>query len=424
MIRNTDISASESPGPLAYWPTINALYHQRFRQSGLVIKLFSGRGEIDEKLLSDVLLILQARHPSLNCRLAEEGQTYVLNRAPVGETVRLECLSTTNQSAYDVAEQLMAEDIGASLWRIALLRSPTKPLSWSLIMLCHHAICDAQSMAEFLMDLLTQYVAVSLGQPVTSEPLTMQPAPAVLDASGLGAAPNIVGQAVETEWPIEQPAPLEQRRGRWLKVPVDPNLLENLLRACRREQVSVTNLLTAALLRSKGFERCARVTTAVDFRRRVEPPIGTEHFGCYIGMLESAIPWADDIWDYARNCAAFQLRNMDRILLARLSRPLLEKLMTDRISKGLDNRIFAGGCAVSNLGVVSAPDSLGPLSIDEIQFTTRQVAGLYSVFLAALSHAGKLRLSLSYAEPLISAHAAEKLATRISEQLTTCCINS
>ena len=131
-----------------------------------------------------------------------------------------------------------------------------------------------------------------------------------------------------------------------------------------------------------------------------------------------------DTWDCTRNCAAFQFRNMDRILLARLNRPLLEKLMTDRISKGLDNRIFAGGCAVSNLGVVSAPDSLGPLSIDEVQFTTRQVAELYTVFLAALSHAGKLRLSLSYAERLISAHAAEKLATRISDQVTACCINS
>jgi hypothetical protein len=129
----------------------------------------------------------------------------------------------------------------------------------------------------------------------------------------------------------------------------------------------------------------------------------------------------DNIWDCARNCAAFQLQNLDRILLSRLEKPVLEMMMTERISKGLDNGFFAGGSAISNLGIVPISSSIGPLTIDEVHFTTTQLAGLYSVFVTALTHAGRLYLSMSFAEPLISPAHAATLVTNFTEQLSDCC---
>ena len=56
-------------------------------------------------------------------------------------------------------------------------------------------------------------------------------------------------------------------------------------------------------------------------------------------------------------------------------------LIEQRIDNGLKAGVFAGGAAISNLGVLPTPGKIGPLSIDSSYFTTLQLAGLYSLYL-------------------------------------------
>ena len=415
---------AEARSPLGYWPTINALYHQQYRQSGLVTQLFAGRGAIDKALLNRALQEAQSHHPLLHCRIIEEDRQFVFEPDVMPDVTAIEFRSTDGQTGFDIAEQLMGEGVGERLWRIVFVESTKGENCWYLIMLCHHAICDAQSTSALLEDLLETYVAMEQGAKAKRPSPSRSVSPAGLAATVSEQESRASDCSVESEWPIAQFAPLDKRRVRWVKVPLNPDILDSLLSSCRREKVSLTNLIAAALIRASGQRDCCRVSTAIDFRNRFEPPVKRDQFGCFIGMVESTIPTAEGIWEQARQCRLYQFQKSDSAVRSAVAKPaklVLKTLMMSRISNSLQQGNFAAGCAVSNLGVLQIPERIGSLHIDEIQFTSPQLAGLYSLFLSVVSHAGRIYMSISYADPLLSTGDIQNLMQKFVGELTACC---
>jgi len=399
---SNSISAIEPP-EFGYWPTVNALYHERYRQSGLVVLAVNGCGAVDKSRLAGSVSAIQQYYPPLRCTVSDTGDRYALKAAQDAAQVELECKALdSEQSIYDISEKLATEDLGARLWRIVLVTNAEHVDRWSLLVFCHHSICDVQSLLLLAEDILLHYVSDETGlEPRSiSAPSGMVPESLSVDMpaeqSQVLADQETAGAAVSVQ------AELSKRVFRWKSLPTQDLDLDALLAACRREKVTLTNLLVAATLRAVATSGNSKVTTAISFRNRVEPTVPEDAFGCYIGMLESVVPHAESIWDHARNCAAVQFQNINRVLLPRLTKPLIEMMMSRRIEGVLRNGEFAGGCAVSNGGVSTIPAKFGSLTIDSVDYTTLQLAGLYSMFLSVISHAGKLHMSISYAEPLLS----------------------
>lgn len=396
---------------LRYWPAINALYHKRFSQSGLVTQLFFGRGVIDREALGASLQVMQLRYPLLRCRMLEKQGQLALIPASPDQLPQLEYMTVHTHPDTAIVEQLMMEGVDERLWRVILVESSTHPRSWLLVMLCHHAICDARSTTLFLSGLLANYAERLSGTHSLTQPLPLQDWPKDLRIGEMGGA-KVSEPPVESEWRLDYLVPLQQRRVRWLKTSFDASVLDSLREACRRERITVTNFITAALIHARNLAQTSRITTAMDLRLRVEPQISPEQFGCFIAMAESSVPWAEDIWELARNCAKYQLVNKDRVLSAALKMPLiplLDMLMQDRLDKSMERGVFPGGIAITNLGVVPVPAAFGPLQIDAVHYTSPQLAGLYGMFLSALTFRGNLCINLSYAEPLLSSKKAEQI---------------
>jgi len=100
---------------------------------------------------------------------------------------------------------------------------------------------------------------------------------------------------------------------------------------------------------------------------------------------------------------------------------ILKLMMKSRIDTALEAGYFAGGCAVSNVGTLPIKSQYGLLSVEHAYVANRQLSGHYSIFLTVSIFAGQLDVSISFAEPLLSAESAQNLIERISEQLRCCC---
>jgi hypothetical protein len=349
--------------PLGYWPAINAYYHRYFSQSSLLLAVVAGRGQIDAAALEQSLQVTSRRHPLLNCQLIDADNSMVL-RPVAAPAVCLESLQVESLETLGIAQQLLSaglhEGADAALWHVTLVTSANDPDAWMLVMLCHHAIGDGLSMASFFDQVLEDYSGNRMaGETVFELPLLPE------KLTGM-EVPPVNPQPAVSEWQIDSFEELSNRSVGLLEISPAVDGLEKLLEACQREKVTLTNLITAALLRACGFTERARVATAADIRRRVNPPVEAEQFGCYAGVVESSVPWASDIWEHARLCAVYQFRGKSRLLMPTPKGAILKHMMTARINNALKKNTCAGGCAVSDVGELPLQQQYGALTIDSV----------------------------------------------------------
>ena len=188
--------------------------------------------------------------------------------------------------------------------------------------------------------------------------------------------------------------------------------------------------LAAALLgacASQTRTGCARLvlSSAASLRSRYEPPVGPDHFGCHMMMMESEheVTQYLPFWELARSCG----RTLRSTLAAkgrlgfvppRFSVSSLAALVSHRLSQAEEEQCFPGGAALSNLGALDMPVSYGPLRLEGLCFNTAQVAGLYLLFLSVLTLSGEPQCCLSYTEPLLGAETARAIAQDLVSRLS------
>ncbi len=396
---------------LGYWPTIFANYHRYFRQSSLMLEVVSGTGRVDDQALAAAVRATTARHPLLNCRLAHTDAA-VLLQPGFPHPRPLQQRSVAQLDAVTIARALLSEgidDADGVMWNIFLYRSAAEPDAWVLAMVCHHSIGDGLSLVTLFDQIFRRYGAADS----TAGALALQKLPETLtETDDAYVAPEGI-----SEWQIDTPAALEDRRVGFMEVPLSELAAQPYVDACRQQQLSLTSLITAALLRARGCTGPARVASALDIRRRVTPPVDAEHYGCFAGIVEATVPWADDIWEHARQIAAWQFRGKHRLLTPIPDNSIMIRMMRMRIEQALAGGHFAGGCAVSNIGRLGLRQNYGELALDDVILATRQLAGFYGVSLITTQWADRLKINIAYAEPLLTADNATRLCAGIDAEL-------
>lgn len=405
---------------LGYWPAVNAICHDAYSQSGLILNVVGGFGGIDPVRLNQILQQMYSDYPALRHEVVSIDGVYALGPLPVSELPVLELRTALLEDIFREGECYLSEGLSGGVFRLALLESEAPSNRYALMSLCHHSVSDAASGFSFLHDLLRRYSGLL---PLNCESDEEAEAESVVHSLREETIADRQFGAVADgirEWTFDTPAALEDREIRWKPITLQADALSLLLQACREHGMSLGNLLSAVIIEAAGIEGNVRFATAVGLRHRLVPEISDTAFGCYMGILNGTLLASGDIWETAESAAVSQLSGIEKILPESYNEKMIARFMDAQLLGAFEKGTFSSGACLSNVGRVAMPDRIGGLSVDELHFTTRQLAGLYSAFVTALSHDGKLNMSLSYTYPLIEDAHAEKLIGRMVEILSSC----
>jgi len=442
----------EDPTRLGFWPTINKIYHDRCRCAGMATAVVRIRGPLAEAPLRESLLVLQKRHPLLRAAIVEESRYFRIsfdawNAIP--EDMRLSAvpLHVVERQSDMHWEACAAEEIAHDfapdapcLWRAVALLPPGGPGPGELILLFHHAISDGMCLASFVKDCVALCNSILRGRPLPDRsPLPLLPAPESLidrhvktTAHGSASAPRQAQRPPLSPWRFEADAPLDRRAPGVLFRSIGQDTVEALRRRARLERTSVNSALTAAFLQAACGDapepRQAAMSAAVNLRPYCSPPVGNEHFGCFISMVQTAhgVDSGLSFWERARayqqelQHEIFQLQKKGFAPPA-FHKAFISTTMTANVERANKSGAFTGGPALSNMGALEFENNEGPLEIAELFFGAPQLSGLYSIFLVACTVQGRLFCFFSFPEPLTSRSTACRLAARFAARLASAC---
>jgi len=440
------LPAMSDTAHLGFWSTINTIYHDRYRCSGMVVQIAAIEGPLTPGLLRRALFLLQQRHPLLQATIEDDNRYYRFTRDTYAGKTHEEMLSAIplrlvrRDSAdrwRDVAEKELCRDFDKTcpcLWRVVLLSPEGSGARHELIMVFHHAVADALCGAHCLREILDLCSRCIDGHgPLrNSVPLPLLPAVEKMipkhGAPPHQRSPEAASKPGPSPWRFEQYASLSQRTARLLYREIGPDVMARLKKRAEKEQATINSALTAALLLStvqtKEGPCTVGFSTAVDLRRYCEPAIAHEHFGCHIMVLQTA-PLVDPdgtLWELSRQCGSelaheTALKQRQGFLPKMFTKAFLTTAMTSNLSRADKEHHFPGGPALSNLGALDVPAAYGPFRLEGIYFTTCQLSGLYMLFVSVINFNGKLFCCFSFAEPLISVKTVQAVADRFTALL-------
>jgi hypothetical protein len=436
-------------GTLGYWSTIQKIYHDQYRCSGMTFSVLRVEGPLTPGMVREALHRLQQRHPLLRARFIEEDRYYRFETAGeiCGEpdagpgNVPLRVLKREDDSHWartleDEFPRDFDPDTGV-LWRTILLQSGDPSDPNELINLIHHSLSDGSSQACFAHDLLLACSRIAEGTDDVAygEPLPLLPA-AERMIPEIPPARRVVDQTsrgnrskpAETPWDFEDHKPLEERRPRCLFFQISASKMLDLKARCQREGTTVSSALLAALLlsASKKADSAHHVTFsfAIDLRGYCEPIVSNEHFGCFI-MMEQAVlnlGATSSFWNLARICGTELTKRVSEkrnqgFMPRDFHKTVLRLLLEGNLAKAEARKQFVGGPCLSNMGILDLPQEYGAFKLKETYFGSPHPSGLYSVFLCVATLHGKLFCALSYTEPLLSTKTAESIADSFVSRL-------
>jgi len=440
-------------GRLGFWPTICKIYHDKYRCSGMVFQVLRVEGPLTPGMVRKGLSWLQRRHPLLRAHLADDDRYYRFQIAPDknGEVdgeipeVPLRVVNRVDDSQWKtIIEDESSRDFDPAsqvLWRTIFIHSEDDRHCKELITFFHHCLVDGVSTTRFVHDLLSSCSRIATGsnhvQDVVSLPL-LPPAERMLPE--ISSSRKFIRQDRQKDsperrqapWDFELYEPLHERKARSLYFQINEDIMIRLKDRCKREKTTLNSALLLALLLSafKKVESEHQVcfSFAIDLRTYCEPKITSEHFGCYIMMVQAGLTFSKKLsfWDLARNWSKELIK---RVIVSRkqgfmpkeFHKSFLTSLVEGNLSESDEQRHFPWGPALSDLGDLPLLEEYGPYRPREIFHGTVQVSGLYYVFLGVATYRGKLFCTLSYTEPLLSRETATSIAESFVSQLETAC---
>ena len=440
-------------GRLGYWSTIQKIYHDQYRCSGMTFSVLRVEGALTPEIVRKALYRLQRRHPLLRACFVEEDRYYRFQVAPDNngqfdedmQNVPLRVLNRRDGSHWqEILEHEFSRDLDPDsgvLWRTIFLHSESHCCRSELINLIHHSVSDGSSQARFAHDLLFLCSQISEGtNDAPDRPTLPLLAAAERMVPQISPSPKPEGRVrrdhsperPQTRWDFEAHAPLNERRPRGLYFQIHENDMTVLKARCRQEHTTVSSALVAALLLSASKETGSAhpipFSFAIDLRGYCEPKVTSEHFGCYVMMEQAVLNLSERIsfWDLARNCGQeltnrVGLKRNQGFMPREFHKTVLRLIVEGNLVESDSRQEFAGGPCLSNMGVLDLPKEYGPFRLKEIYFGSPHPSGLYSVFLCVATLHGRLFCALSYTEPLLSRRTAESIADSFVSRLATAC---
>ena len=247
-------------------------------------------GELDEELLESALAHLHACYPLLAGRFTAEGNHWLVEIDDTGSAPLL----------LDHGNDLEKEVNAASTWtqgpllRITLVRTP---IGTSLVMTLPRSFADAMSYLAIHRRFWTAYTALSRGESIPVEVVQPVLGPALDDLLTARFSPEQLNDFVEQRARLDAdqtPAvlpPLASVNGgpgtdltlATVHVEADIDSTATLARLAHEASLSVNSLVSGVLVASlRSFlapptgPALVLCTSAVDLRRRLEPPIPAE----------------------------------------------------------------------------------------------------------------------------------------------------
>lgn len=277
------------------------------------------------KRIGEGLRLIQQRHPLLRMRITKEKSDYVFISEGTPE-IPLEVIERKNNDHWkSVAEEELNrkfDTLRGPLMRCVHL-SAVKPDSSSEIILCfHHAIIDATSVFRVAHELLqlcqtnqpesqeTRFTALPL---LRAEEEFFPPSfkgPRRIWHALLFMARQVADEICYRQKTRGQTMPSVDARARCRIFPaqLSEEDTERFIRFCRKNRVSLTSCLSAALLLAvsrflyKNQNIPLRHIFFADLRPYLKPPVTDEHLGSYhsVMRLTVSVKAKQDFWDLAQ----------------------------------------------------------------------------------------------------------------------------
>jgi hypothetical protein len=285
------------------------------------------------------------------------------------------------------------------MWRAKILLKTDCNL---LILTFHHSIFDGKSINKLINHF-------ELTHTLSSNELSMI-YPAIENHADTASIDNSLENNRQSSlklWELSQECMIKNQKSKCKKIDVDyldVNLLKNY---SQKFNVSVNHILNALVI--KAISMLANspselvIHTPVDLTQNIENQEYKEEIGCFIAIVHS-------IMKNFKNKSLLDIAQCYRDEFARdLTRSNVStdydfsNLKSNLMNKYTNiTKLFSGGIAVSNIGLIKFTKDKIQTAVKKIFFTTSLFGGLGIFVLSALTQENKFRLMLSYTSPLLS----------------------
>ncbi len=395
------------------------------------------QGKLEPGKLRDALAALQQRHPLLRARLFTRKGAYYFAWDNVGP-VPIEIKAKRSSDDWMVAteDQLnnrMDVAAGPLLRCVYLQDSDEKRCESELILTFNHTILDAASAQPLLRELLEACAGEKAvpGPEITEEGTLPAVALFPRKVSGIGFAGALGGYMARQmadeggyQWrarKCRKPPINDSGRNRVLPLRLEKPLTDALIRATRRQRVTMNSILGAGLaLATKrhlypSIDTPFRSITFADLRpyERETLPEGT--LGCHMGMCRLTVQMSDktDFWNLARvvNDGIYRSnRRGERFLTCALVPGMMKMFI------GMQ-KMRMGTTALSYAGPVSVGQFYGTIRVHGLHaFTTNMTIGPEFSALSRL-FLGEIWLDLLYIDSDMDSAMAERIAEEMRQIL-------
>jgi hypothetical protein len=405
-----------------------------------VIAVLRIEGALEAEALRRALASLQRRHALLRAIIATRKKgsyAFVFEKpAPIPVT-QVERKSSDGWIARAEDELNRRMDIAAGpLMRCLYLRDAREPAAaGEIILTINHAILDASCALPMLAELLRYCRGGDAGaEPeVSAEGTTPATALFPRKLTGAGYARALLAymgrqmaddasyrwRARGTRKPPIHPT----GRNRILPVLLSRSLTDSLIRATRRERITMNAILSAGLLLAvkrhlyPGIDTPLRNITFADLRPYLSKPVPDSVLGCYMGLCRFTVLMRDrpDFWMLAREVhdTIYQSNRRGERFTANAMSPAMMKMII-----GLKVMRMAA-TALSYAGPVSLGEDAGPFRVRGLHaFTSNMTIGPEYSALSRLFQ-GQIGLDYLYLDSDMEDAQAQRIAdavTRILEE--------
>ncbi len=401
---------------------------------------FAVTAEVDGALVAarvrSALDAAQARHPMLRARVSVQRGKVVFD-APDCPPIPLEVIAADADAdpkawlrTLEHVQDAPFEVGSCPLARCYLFASPDTAV---LMLAFNHAIADARSAANVLVELIEHATAA------TPPELPTRPPPAALESlypwslRGLAARLRMVMSFFglilrvirdgypKRVWPLPSARGVGSRQTKVVTFELD---VSALVARCRQEGTTVHGALMAAHLLSAGEllgVRSGSITHAVDLRPHLTERPTAEDLGYYITLIPTFHRVAGDFWALARSGRQQLVTLRDRgdghlwwwtIPPALLLPP--NEVGASRIAK----LVLLGppGTMITNIGRVLDSETVGTVRVRSLRFAIGPPDNYVHV-VAASAVGSKLFVTISYNPSVLEPRQAADLASRMRDLL-------
>lgn len=412
-----------------------AIGNEYYRGCFCTVSAIEVEGPLTDLLVQQAIDRVQQKFESLNVEIVQDPihpQEWVFKRT--SQKMNVEIIDRQYPEHWrEIWNELANTQIHGLAWRILWVREPNS-LNSHFIAHFHHAIFDGTSMAIFFTTLLQTLYRISEG---------------IEDTSFFQPIPPAIHRATKARWPISALArigyhhyakklrtlafdpcgeAMESRRWHTTFRIVEKNPLDNLLKRCRKESITLSNAFSAAFLLEaaenirqyeiKPFNLALCTTTDLRIHCRQESLLPL------MGSMFSAIhsfyrpKTTQTLWQVARTVAKKIMRSKYRREDRNLS--LLQKLISPKIFAKYvqinQGRPPNAALLITNIGRINLPD-FGPFRPRTAFATAAQAVWGSTLFLGLATIQDRLCISLGYPFPSINHAIAEKFLNGILGRL-------